>query len=242
LFCTIGPRPAPLGPRPTLPAGNWVRFASLAPTNRVVCTTGLRRPGAPGRRRRPAASRCTIRSPNPQSAIETPPRCPASGNWLCFARWGHGRLLLPTSNFTLQNSPIYKSPPITRRVAGIGPEKWVARLSEIAVSSCPETNKENLRAGPFLVLDCCTNENIAGVSEARGSCRRGPAAPAAKRSWRIRCNARLRGRVFTSEPPAIGTGKIPVLRLGACQVGFETVAFWDGVVYAQCATFVMVWV
>ncbi len=39
------------------------------------------------------------------------------GDWLCFARWVHGRLFFPTSNFTLQTSPIYTRPPITCRVA-----------------------------------------------------------------------------------------------------------------------------
>ncbi len=70
-----------------------------------------------------------------------------------------GHLLLQTSNFTLQTSPIYMSPPNTRRVAGICAKKWIAPPSRIAVSPCPDANKENLGAGPFLVLDCCTNKN-----------------------------------------------------------------------------------
>ncbi len=40
--------------------------------------------------------------------------------------------------------------------------------SEIAVSPCPDANKENLGAGPFSVLDCCTNQNIIGVSQGQG--------------------------------------------------------------------------
>jgi hypothetical protein len=70
---------------------NWVCFAQLAPGTAdlrigtvaeigFVCTTSPRRPAAAGRRQ---ATRCGS-IPNPQSAIETPPRCPASGNWVCF--------------------------------------------------------------------------------------------------------------------------------------------------------------
>jgi hypothetical protein len=44
---------------------------------------------------------------------------------------------------------IYMPPPITRRVAGICPEKWIALRSETAVSPCPDANKENFSAGPF---------------------------------------------------------------------------------------------
>jgi hypothetical protein len=101
---------------------------------------------------------------------------PASGpfwrsgpaNWFRFARWVHDRLLLPASNFALQTSPVYTRPPITRRVAGICAKKWISPPSEIAVSPCPDANKENFGAGPFWVLDCCTNKSIVGVSAGQG--------------------------------------------------------------------------
>ena len=66
-------------------------------------------------------------------------------------------------------------PPNTRRVAGIGAEKWIARPAKIAVSPCPYTNKKNLNTGLFYALDCCTNKNITGDSrpEAAG-CRPWP--------------------------------------------------------------------
>ncbi len=54
--------------------------------------------------------------------------------------------------------------PLSRgRVAGMCPEKWVSLLPERTVSPYPDVNKENLGAGPFQVLDCCTNGNIPGV-------------------------------------------------------------------------------
>lgn len=63
---------------------------------------------------------------------------------------------------------IHMSPPNTRRVARIVPKKWIARPSEISVSPCPDANKKNLNAGLFLVLDCCTNRIIIGLSERVG--------------------------------------------------------------------------
>ena len=57
------------------------------------------------------------------------------------------------------------SPPNTLRVAGICAKKWTATPSRIAVSPCSDANKENLTAGPFWVLDCCTNRTITRVSE-----------------------------------------------------------------------------
>jgi hypothetical protein len=47
-------------------------------------------------------------------------------------------------------------------------KKWIAPPSEIAVSSCPDANKENVGAGAFWVLDCCTNKNIMAVSQGQG--------------------------------------------------------------------------
>ena len=72
-------------------------------------------------------------------------------------------LSLETSHFKLLQ--FYTRLPITRRVAGIGTEKWIAPRSEITVSPCPDAGKENLRAGRFWVLDCCTNKNIMRVSD-----------------------------------------------------------------------------
>ena len=73
----------------------------------------------------------------------------------------HYRLLLHTSDFTLQTSGFFHTrPPITRRVARICPEKWIAAPSEIAVSPCSDAHNEYLSAGAFQVSNCCTNRNI----------------------------------------------------------------------------------
>ena len=125
---------------------------------------------------RPAAPRaardwlCFAQSLRPAAPADWP-------NWLCFARIG----ALPplTSNIKLPTSPTHVRPPITRRVAGIYPEKWIAPPSNIAVSPCTDANKENLGGGPFWVLDCCTNRRITGALRGRRS-RRIPTNPSLK--------------------------------------------------------------
>jgi hypothetical protein len=135
----IGP-PATFG---ALPAPGQIGFVS---PDRPARVRGGRPQGG-----RPAVGLRSIRNPKLK-------------NWLCFARWAHGRPLLQASNSALQTSPIYTPLPITRRVAGICTRKWIAPPSEIAVSRWPDANKENLCGGPFLVLDCCRNKNITGIS------------------------------------------------------------------------------
>jgi hypothetical protein len=81
-----------------------------------------------------------------------------------WVRLGPARLLLQTSNITLQTSYL----PLSRgRVAGMRTEKWVAPGVEIAISTCPETSKENLRAGAFSVWDCCRNVNTPRIPKPR---------------------------------------------------------------------------
>ncbi len=95
---------------------------------------------------------------------------PARPGELALFRTMGPRLPL-TSNIkihTSNSSYFYTPPPITRRVAGICTEKWIALCSETAVSPCPDANKENLSAGPFSVLDCCTNRNITVVFGGQG--------------------------------------------------------------------------
>ena len=113
-----------------------------------VCTTGPASAGCQPRLGSRAATLHSIR--NPQFI------CPVSS-----------RLFLPLSNrkSSIINHKSEGVPLPWGRVAGIHAKKWVASSPEISVSACSDTGKENLSAGRFQVLDCCTNKNTRGVSE-----------------------------------------------------------------------------
>ncbi len=113
LFCTLAPCARPLWPCPTRHSRELASFRTFSlsrgPVARGFGEIGfVSHTGSWGR---PRATGATAegethgsRSPEPR-----PPR--PGGNWLCFARQVHSRLLLRTSNFTLQTPPnLYVSP------------------------------------------------------------------------------------------------------------------------------------
>jgi hypothetical protein len=126
--CAFARRPLPLRPCPTRHCRELALFRTIDLPSRVPGPRPLHPAGKSGLFRMIG---------------------PGGRNWLCFVRWAHGRLLLHTSNFTLQASPVRTSPPNTRRIAGIVSKDWAAPPSKIAVSYYPDANKENFRAGPF---------------------------------------------------------------------------------------------
>jgi hypothetical protein len=156
------------------PRRNWLCFADLT---RV-----------PGTSPHAASSRIgfVLHEYSPQGHGEPAPRrrgarrmrpkhiCPY--RWRGFGLWIHTHLHVFACVFesSIMNhqlpgpSRTRASLPITRRVAGICAEKWIAPLSEIAISPCPEANKENLCADPFQAPGCCTNRNVGGISEGMG--------------------------------------------------------------------------
>ncbi len=178
LFRTIDPVPRPSrlwrigfvlhnrspGALPARPPGaNWVRFAHFgSPATRPpVGVTKL------GLFRIPRPKESGLPGDGPRLGLfgAIPPgwRAEAGPNWLCFARWVHGRLLLPASNFTLQTSPIYTPPPITCRVAGIVAEFCAHVAPQNRVTPCARRNKEFFVYGVFYSLDCCTKQIQPGL-------------------------------------------------------------------------------
>ena len=152
------------------PSGaNWLCFARFRSSRGPAflsrgqlgsfCTIRPRGPAAAGRRA--ASRRGSMLNPNPQSEIRNRHIGFVSHDRSTAASYFQHQ----TSHFKLLR--LY-APPIPRRVAGIRTEKWIAPPSEIVVSPCPDVNKKNLGAGPFSVLDCCTNEIITGVSDGQG--------------------------------------------------------------------------